>query len=482
MNLRSYIPVKRDPSEFVQANSSQTHDPQTMSSPNKGKVHHIFLAPTPLIVVLLLTILFVETFSRNIEIRFRSAPLSIFAAPASIVNESRTEATSEETLENTGLAVIAATENIASTSALQVNVNVDVGSAGQGGATANASTSGNAQVIVKASSVNGDGTALAQTSPSGDIQISVDANGSGDLSANASFNGPDNTQVKVETDGPGSAQAEIVADGSPIKAPSNPSTGALDARPFSTQRPPRSVAPGSQTNPTQNNSTQPKAITVGSVVNVSEGPGLTYDIVGQSLLGDAFNVVGTNSDRSWWKVCCVDTKLVWVNNAFVRLEGQTTQVQTASNEIATSQTGSPSSQKNLVEPIKPTPTATPEPSYEFELVEATRFPEDKLPRIFVFASSNDEGLAGYRLIVQKDGLTIPLTGETFPGRPSHTWPLVGARQRFHNMKIEFPKASPAGTWSIQLADTSGQPVGPPAVFKMKPDESNQEMYVHYRRK
>lgn len=116
------------------------------------------------------------------------------------------------------------------------------------------------------------------------------------------------------------------------------------------------------------------------------------------------------------------------------------------------------------------------------IAEKIQFPEPVTPRIFLFVSSDGQGIGGYTLRITKDGTDVPVKTVTFPGQPAFTWPIVNVRQRHHNMKVEFPTLSVAGIWNIQLIDRVGQPVGPPVSFLLEQNDPNQEMYLHYRKR
>ena len=62
-----------------------------------------------------------------------------------------------------------------------------------------------------------------------------------------------------------------------------------------------------------------------------------------------------------------------------------------------------------------------------------------------------------------------------------TWPIADSRQRFQNMKVEFPGVQAPGTWVVQLVDGGGNPVGPPATFTLEGNDTNQELYVRYKK-
>lgn len=52
-------------------------------------------------------------------------------------------------------------------------------------------------------------------------------------------------------------------------------------------------------------------------VNLHSGPGTNYEIVGVLAAGQSFNIMGRNSDTSWWQIV-VDNKPVWVAASVVK--------------------------------------------------------------------------------------------------------------------------------------------------------------------
>ena len=82
----------------------------------------------------------------------------------------------------------------------------------------------------------------------------------------------------------------------------------------------------------------------------------------------------------------------------------------------------------------------------------------------------------------KDGAELPVDSESFGPQAGYTWPIATARQRFQNLKVEFPGQAPAGTWVVELIDGGGKIVGAPATFNLTATEPNQELYVRYQQK
>jgi len=117
----------------------------------------------------------------------------------------------------------------------------------------------------------------------------------------------------------------------------------------------------------------------------------------------------------------------------------------------------------------------------FTVVEQARFAERLTPRLFLFAHVGEEGVADYRVRVYKDGQALPVVQHTYAGMPNYTWPTPHSRQRYANLKVEFPDVAPAGLWEIELLDPQGLFVGPAVNFQIAPGDPNLEMYVDYQR-
>jgi hypothetical protein len=115
----------------------------------------------------------------------------------------------------------------------------------------------------------------------------------------------------------------------------------------------------------------------------------------------------------------------------------------------------------------------------FALETQEQFPESALVRIFLYVYSGNAALEGYTLRVTKDGAELPVEGTSFGGQPAFTWPFQDPRQRFQNFKVEFPDTAAQGVWEIQLVNSDGATVGPPATFTLGANDPEQELYVRY---
>lgn len=232
----------------------------------------------------------------------------------------------------------------------------------------------------------------------------------------------------------------------------------------------------------------PQVVINSPLVNLRTGPGVTYALLGTAERGEEFDIVGKNAAGDWWRVCCVAEQPGWVIDELVETSGAVDTVPVsdaiaAAPPTATSAPAAPAAPAPAATtaPAEPTPTtAPPPPSFSFTLVGQEQFPEPKLVRVFLYVYENDRALEGYTLRVRKDGAELPVTATSAPGQ-SLSWPIADARQRFQNMKVEFPGIQPAGNWEVQLLDSSGNAVGPVATFALEGNEPDQELYVRYKK-
>ena len=58
-----------------------------------------------------------------------------------------------------------------------------------------------------------------------------------------------------------------------------------------------------------------------ATANLRGGPGTEFGVVSTAAQGKRLPVIGRNADGSWWQVCCVEGKPVWVNDSVVTLLG-----------------------------------------------------------------------------------------------------------------------------------------------------------------
>ena len=226
----------------------------------------------------------------------------------------------------------------------------------------------------------------------------------------------------------------------------------------------------------------PRLVVSAPLVNVRAGPGVEFPIITTAERGQEYDIVGKNGAGDWWRFCCVNGEPAWVIDELVEVDGAVDTVAVSNDVVAVPPTDTPAEVAAPPAPAEPTATEPPPPpAFSFELQNAEQFPENKLVRVFLYVFDNDQALSGYSVRVTKDGGELPVSATSAGGQPGLTWPIADARQRFQNMKVEFPGIQPAGAWVVQLVDGGGNPVGPPANFTLNANDPNQELYVRYKK-
>ena len=237
------------------------------------------------------------------------------------------------------------------------------------------------------------------------------------------------------------------------------------------------------------------------LINIRRGPGLEYPPLKLGMRGDQFTIIGRSADDLWWQVCCVEELPAWISKTYVDADGPVDAIPVADPDaaaqegviLASTATPAPAQSQPAPEapaeapPVEATPQETappadtPAPAFPFALAAQESFPENNnLVRIFLYVYEGETALPDYTLRVTKDGAELPVTGASADAA-GMTWPTASPRQRFQNLKIEFPGVNPGGVWEIQLMDSAGAPAGPPATFTMSATDTNRELYVRYEK-
>ncbi|MBV7333880.1 SH3 domain-containing protein [Chloroflexi bacterium TSY] len=248
------------------------------------------------------------------------------------------------------------------------------------------------------------------------------------------------------------------------------------------------------------NSNLPVGLVINSpLVNVRSGPSVDAALIGRVERGAEFTIVARNEAGDWWNACCLNEAPFWVFAELV----DTIEDPNGSNNSAPVpivQNDQPAPVVVQPTPVPPTPvpptpvppTSTPlivqaspgqNAAERFDLRLQEQFPEDNVVRVFLYVYSEAvQALEGYSLRVAKDGVELPVNERSFGPQAGFTWPIAGDRQRFQNLKVEFPGLSPGGLWTAQLIDGNGEPAGPVATFELAGNEPNRELYVRYEQK
>jgi uncharacterized protein YraI len=243
------------------------------------------------------------------------------------------------------------------------------------------------------------------------------------------------------------------------------------------------------------------------LINIRRGPGLEYPPLRLGMRGDEFTIIGRSADDLWWQICCVEELPAWVSKTYVEADGPVDAIPVADPNAAAQEgviqapTATPApvvqNQPASVAPTEappveappaeaapeePTPPAAESaPAFPFVLAAQESFPENNnLVRIFLYVYQGETALPGYTLRVTQDGAELPVSGVSADAA-GMTWPTASPRQRFQNLKVEFPGVNPGGTWEIQLIDGGGAAVGPLATFTMSATDTNRELYLRYEK-
>jgi len=291
---------------------------------------------------------------------------------------------------------------------------------------------------------------------------------------------------------PGSLPLPGASDPLVQQAESPASGEASSAEPIATEAPipvdtPTEAPSTAASEPT---AAPPRLVISSPLVNVRAGPGVEYPIITTTERGQEFDIIGKNAAGDWWRFCCINDEPAWVITELVESDGAVDSVPISDAIVAVPPTATaaqvaaapPPTAAPVAAPAEPTATEPPPPpAFGFELQNAEQFPENKLVRVFLYVFDSEQALSGYSIRVTKDGAELPASASSAGGQPGMTWPIADTRQRFQNMKVEFPGIQPAGTWVVQLVDGGGTPVGPPASFSLDANDTNQELYVRYRK-
>lgn len=234
-----------------------------------------------------------------------------------------------------------------------------------------------------------------------------------------------------------------------------------------------------------------------ALVNGRSGPSTDFDIVGVVAINEVFDVLGQNEAGDWWQLCCYLDQEFWVideyadfqpgpnfnaNNA-VAAAVPAPQAIPADTPIPAAPAAAPAAPTATAEPVEAAPASAATGDFAFDLVVQEQFSEETVVRVYLYVFSDQvQALEGYSVKVTKNGVDLPVGSKSYGPQAGYTWPVSTARQRFENMKVEFPGESPEGTWTVELTDGSGQIVGPPATFELSRSEPNQELYVRYKQR
>jgi hypothetical protein len=142
----------------------------------------------------------------------------------------------------------------------------------------------------------------------------------------------------------------------PITTSTQPTTSQQAAAPTDTPLPEPTATP------------QAAEVVVNSAINIRQGPGTTYNLLGSAQPGERFPVTGKNQSGDWWQIS-YNGQSGWVFGQLVTAQN-TEAVQVAQN-IPAAPPPPPPTNTPAPQPTQPpaaeAPTATPKSTYEFNI-------------------------------------------------------------------------------------------------------------------
>ena len=136
-------------------------------------------------------------------------------------------------------------------------------------------------------------------------------------------------------------EASLADQGRPLATVPTVALKVATPTPTITPTPTPTPTPEFTPTPTPTPTLNKPQVVVNGTYNVRTGPGTNYDRAGQVKAGQVLDIVAKNPEGTWWKVCCVDGKQVWIKASLAPTRGPTNTVPVAAN-------------------IPPTPTPAPQ--------------------------------------------------------------------------------------------------------------------------
>ena len=255
---------------------------------------------------------------------------------------------------------------------------------------------------------------------------------------------------------------EVAAPAQEVAAPVEAAPAAEEATPTPEPEPTATPAP------------VPAFVITQDIVNVRQGPGTTYGLVGSAATGTQLAITGKNDAGDWWQICCVNGEPGWVFG----------QLGTASN------TESVEVAQNIPPAPAPEPVAvppTPEPAPPQEAAPAPQPQENadagpcggddgckfklrggpstggnggtelKMQFLFVHGGRGDEAQGSYFVVLKKDGVRLPVGDNVRSLAKTKTPGQLGDYNYEYKLGLDtLPGNTVAGNYSIWVLDGNGE--------------------------
>ncbi|MCB9137824.1 MAG: SH3 domain-containing protein [Caldilineaceae bacterium] len=209
------------------------------------------------------------------------------------------------------------------------------------------------------------------------------------------------------------------------------------------------------------------------LVNVRQGPGTGYGLVGTADQDQELEIIGKNEAGDWWQICCVNGEPGWVFGELARVEN-TEGVQVAANipalPVAPTQPPAPTAA-----PAEPTEPPAPQPATDADLgpcggddgckFRVTGGPatggnggmELKLQFAFVHGGRGDEAQGSYFVVLKKDGVKLPVPDSVRSiAKTKQQGQLGEYNYEFSMGTSSLPGNSVQGSYRVWVLDGNGE--------------------------
>ena len=288
----------------------------------------------------------------------------------------------------------------------------------------------------------------------------------------------DEARVIVPTFTP-TPQGETVAEAPETEAPAQeeaaaetqPAEAAAEPPPTATQEP----------EPTATPAPLAKLVVSSDIVNVRNGPGTTFGLVGSVEQGTELAIIGKNPEGDWWQICCVNGEQGWLFGQLASVEN-TESVEVAQN-IPTPPplpTQPPAPPTNTPEPAPPpAPAGDPDmgpcggdDGCKFKVrggpsMGANGGLDLKMQLLFVHGGRGDEAQGSYFLVLKKDGARLPIPDSVRSIAKAKTPGQLGEyNYEFAIGSGNLPGGSVAGNYVGWVLDGNGERDSEPFSFSI----------------
>lgn len=234
-----------------------------------------------------------------------------------------------------------------------------------------------------------------------------------------------------------------------------------------------------ETLPTDTPAPKAQLIVSEQAINVRNGPGTAYGLVGSAEANQTFEILAKNQAGDWWQICCVNGQQGWVFGQLARVENGEA-VPVAANLPAPPVAAAPTATQP---PAPPPATATPPPAPQvaapappsdacaniggdgckFKVREGPKFApnggtEIKLQLIFVHSGiEGGQPQGSYFVVLLKDGQKLPISDGVRSIAQSSNQGSLGPYNYEYKVGLDsIPGNNVAGAYVMYVLDGNGE--------------------------